>query len=319
LTCAVNPEVDEGPIWEEPGGQIRRRVVVVGGGPAGMEAARVAARRHAVVVVEAGHELGGQVAAATAMSVRGELRSLLDWHVRQLTEAGVEVRLGTRATIEMILGLKPDVVVVATGSSPQVPDIATTGSPVVSSQAVMTNSVQLDPAAGALLLIDDEHGMEALSTALEMLARGFAVHLVNRRLSPGAEVAPQSITIFLTKLRRGGVEFHLGAAVERVEDRTVVLRDVFTGELRAGPDVQAVAFVGPRRAEGGDLVAALENASIAHVVIGDAYAPRRLHQAFREGALAGRRLGIAEVDDRIARMPPWGDGRDVDSAVDAGS
>lgn len=308
LSCAVNPEVEA---WQEPESGTRRRVVVVGGGPAGMEAARVAAGAHEVVLVEAGSELGGQVAAAAGMSVRGELRGLLDWHRRQLTEAGVEVRLGTRATMETIAGLQPDVVVVATGSAPRVPDIPTTGAPVVSSQAVMTRAVELDPAAGAVLLIDDEQGMEALSTALELRARGFTVHLVNRRLSPGAQVAPQSITNMLTTLRRGGVEFHLGLVVDRVEDQTPMLRDVFTGELRPGPRVQAVVSVGPRRVEGGELVAALEDAGIEHVVIGDAYAPRRLHQAFHDGALAGHSLGMEHVNDRIVRLPPWAEQDDV--------
>lgn len=312
LSCTVNPEIDEAAIWREPGHQQQgRRVVVVGGGPAGMEAARVAARRHEVVVLERSPQLGGQVAAAAAMGVRSEMRKLLDWQVRQLTEAGVEVRLGAPATIETITALRPDVVVVATGSSPQLPDIPTTGSPVVSSQAVVTNALKLDPQVGAVLLVDDEHGVHALSTALELMERGFAVHLVNRRLAPGADIAPNSTGSLLTRLRLGGVEFALGATVERIDGQTAVLRDVFTGELRDGPQVQAVIVVGPRRADGGELIAALEDAGIAHVAIGDAYAPRRLHQAFREGALVGRRLGVRDVDDRIMRSPAWGDFEDV--------
>lgn len=312
LTCAVNPEMDEASIWKEPPGQrTGRRIVVVGGGPAGMEAARVAARRHDVVLLEAGHKLGGQVAATAAMSVRGEMRKLLDWQIRQLYQAGVEVRLSVCATIETITGLNPDVVVVATGASPHVPGIPTTGSPVVSSHAVLTGSLELDPPAGAVLLIDEDNGNEAYSTALELVARGFVVHLVNRHLSPGANVSRNAIAGLLTKLRRGGVEFHLGAAVERVDGRTAALRDVFTGEIRPGPEVQAVLFVGPGRAEGGELVSALEAACIDHVVIGDAYAPRRLHQAFREGALAGRRLGLEHVDNRIMRSPAWGDWEDI--------
>ena len=98
------------------------RVVVAGGGPAGLKAAEVAARRgHEVILLEKSKRLGGQVRLAALQpehSSVGEVTSYLEAAVADLK---VDVRLGTEATAEAIVGLKPDTVIVATGSEPNLP------------------------------------------------------------------------------------------------------------------------------------------------------------------------------------------------------
>src|SRR5690606_11055157 len=96
-----------------------RQVLVVGGGVAGMEAARVAAARgHRVTLVEKREHLGGQFALAGRQPTREAINRLLDWYAQELTQAQVEVRLGSEISAEQVRAAGFDVVVLATGAKP---------------------------------------------------------------------------------------------------------------------------------------------------------------------------------------------------------
>lgn len=120
--CAVNARLGRHHELDLPAAERARTVVVVGGGPAGMEAARVAALRgHRVTLLEASPRLGGTARfSALTTPVNGRLVDHLDAAVR---EAGVDVRLGTPATPELLATLAPDAIVVATGARRKRPDV----------------------------------------------------------------------------------------------------------------------------------------------------------------------------------------------------
>ncbi len=121
-TCLVNPRACyETELTFEPT-VAPKRLAVVGGGAAGMSfACHAAERGHLVTLFEAAPELGGQLNIAKRVPGKEEFYETLRYFGRRLATAGVVVRLGTRATPELLADF--DEIVLATGVVPRHPDI----------------------------------------------------------------------------------------------------------------------------------------------------------------------------------------------------
>ena len=101
-----------------------RKVAVVGGGPAGIEAARIAAGRgHAVTLFEKTDALGGQLKAAGVPDFKWPVKRFADFMVRQAEKNGIEVRLNTAATKDLLEEEGFDTVFCALGAVPKTPTI----------------------------------------------------------------------------------------------------------------------------------------------------------------------------------------------------
>ncbi|QWN37230.1 NADPH-dependent 2,4-dienoyl-CoA reductase [Cobetia sp. 4B] len=121
-SCLVNPRAcHETEMVIEPA-RHERRVAVVGAGPAGLSAAVTAAERgHEVVLFEAQSEVGGQFNFARRIPGKEEFDETLRYFNEKLVRCGVEVRLNTRATAEILAEF--DAVILASGVKARTPDI----------------------------------------------------------------------------------------------------------------------------------------------------------------------------------------------------
>ena len=82
-----------------------------------------AARGHDVTLYEASDRLGGQLRLMDAPSFKWPLVNYREYLIRQLEKAGVRVLLQTRATPEVLLPERYDVLIAALGASPKLPPI----------------------------------------------------------------------------------------------------------------------------------------------------------------------------------------------------
>ena len=141
MYCAVNPECGREYLrGQAPWASSAKRIVVVGGGPAGMEAARrLSSVGHEVILLERGDRLGGTLRFAALAYPANE--RLLDWLCLQVESMGIDVRLKTAATPELIASMAPDHVVVATGARRDLPPIPGSEQPHVFSGDDMRNLV----------------------------------------------------------------------------------------------------------------------------------------------------------------------------------
>jgi len=122
--CAINYDIQDEPIPMTPA-EKAKKVLVIGGGVGGMEAARIATLRgHRVTLMEKDSELGGMVAALALTPMTADFRNIVDYLSTQMRKLGVDVRVCKEATVADVEETKPDVVIVAVGSSMLVPEVA---------------------------------------------------------------------------------------------------------------------------------------------------------------------------------------------------
>ena len=119
ITCLRNPALGREKEYELRKTEAPKKVLIIGGGVSGLQAATTLKERgHIPVVCEASDSLGGQFVLAGAAPRKEEMK-LAAIHMGEVCEkAGIEIRLSTKVTPEVIKDVNPDEVIVAVGSSP---------------------------------------------------------------------------------------------------------------------------------------------------------------------------------------------------------
>ena len=120
VSCSVNPSfelVNEDTITKA---EVKKNILVIGGGPAGLEAAFVAKKRgHNVVLCERDSELGGLLRCAAVPIGKQDLTKVIKYMKKKVIDAGVEVRLNTTVTKDMLLNEFKDYEVISSvGAKP---------------------------------------------------------------------------------------------------------------------------------------------------------------------------------------------------------
>lgn len=306
ISCIANPRAGHEmtdapePTAATPSGAADDRrepdVLIVGAGPAGLEAARVSARRGLRVVVhEAGERAGGMAAVAAAAPAHGRLVDLISWLEEDAVGHGAQLRYGTPVTAAEIAAFDGEVIV-ATGS------VVGPRSYEAAPDAEIVDAVEVleAVAAGGLdaLVADrqvavwDPTGGAAAIAVTELIAGAIAASggSAVRFITPDANAATMlSLTGDLAganvRLQQAGVEIVKRQRLLSVSADSVETVHAFTGERQtiAADLLVDVAARHPNEelwAEaGGD-----------HVRIGDAVAPRTVAEAIREGRAAGMAL-----------------------------
>ncbi len=121
-SCLVNPRACHETELAIPSAETAKNIAVVGAGPAGLSAAMTAAQRgHKVTLIDRADKLGGQLNVAKQIPGKEEFWGLVDWYEAMIAELGIEVRLNTEATVDILAGY--DDVIIATGIVPRDPGI----------------------------------------------------------------------------------------------------------------------------------------------------------------------------------------------------
>jgi N,N-dimethylglycine/sarcosine dehydrogenase len=289
VTCVQNPTASrEGELGEVRPAAIPKKVVVVGAGVAGLEAARMASLRgHRVILVEREPEVGGQVLIAARAPHRADYAGIVRFLARQVEKLGVERRLGVEATRDLVLAERPDVVIVATGSHPYVPPLpGADGKHVVAGRDVLLGRA---PIGDRVVLVDDVHTEDGLSTAEFLLDLGKRVEVVSRLFYPGQDIGATAIVPLYTRLFEKGVTLTPHTELRAIEGSAVVVANVYTGAERRIEGVDTVVLsMGSRSTDA--LYRALKGRVPEVYAAGDCVAPRGVHHAILEGMRVARAI-----------------------------
>jgi len=300
ISCTVNPQTGrERKLGALPPAGSPARWLVVGGGPAGMKAAETLAKRgHGVTLVEKEERLGGQVNLILKTPGRDEFGWITRDLETQMRKAGVDVRLSTEATPDLVRELAPDGVIVASGAVPSRSGFSSVNPlvdelPGVRQGNVLTVwDVLLDsqPAGDRVVVLDDDGSRYAAGVTEVLLDRGARVELVSRwnALFPST-LYNLDMALLYNRLLGKGLTYRLNAWAKGIEGDRVVIFNLYTGaeEEIAGVDTVVLA-TGPKAND--DLYFALKGEVENLHRIGDCVAPRKLDHAIYEGYLAGCEL-----------------------------
>lgn len=116
IACLTNPMLGHESEPLQPA-EKAKKVYVIGGGVAGMYAAYIAKERgHEVTLFEASDKLGGNMRLAAFPPGKGDITNMIRNYIVKCEKAGVDIKLNTTVTVDMLKEDCPDAVILATGS-----------------------------------------------------------------------------------------------------------------------------------------------------------------------------------------------------------
>ncbi|MCC7426644.1 MAG: FAD-dependent oxidoreductase [Alphaproteobacteria bacterium] len=297
--CSVNARLgreDElaGPPSPPParaGAAPARHIVVVGAGPAGLAAAAGAARRGARVTLFApGATLGGAARLHARLPGCGDIARALDWQERQVVAAGVTIRRNQRASAAAVLALRPDAVVLATGATPAaieglesdvaVPDLRALAA------RLLDRPERID---GTAVIFDHDHTPMTYDAALLLARMAARVVILTPRESVARDMSILVAQAVQHRLAAAGIAIEPCALPRAFFGGRLSFAHALTGRVGEIADVALLVAATPRIANDA-LAAPFCAAGIPVSLVGDAWAPRSMLWAVREGHEAAEAL-----------------------------
>jgi 2,4-dienoyl-CoA reductase-like NADH-dependent reductase (Old Yellow Enzyme family)/thioredoxin reductase len=284
IECLVNPEFGREDELAMRPAERPRKVMVVGAGPAGIKAAWTAAQRgHEVHLFEKSPCIGGLLIPGSATGHKKEFENLITFGEHQMRKAGVIYHLNVTVTPEIVRQQAPEVVILATGSRPALPDVEGIDNEIVMPFDVLFNTKDLTPADTVVI----GGGATGCELAYHLSGNGSRVTVVEVLERPAEQLEAITRKVLLQKLRENDVTILLHTRIVRIARDGVVVADADNREhfLPAGRVAIAIG-TRPEKA----LFEAIGKLGVEVYRVGDCISPRTAKTAILEGARIGLKI-----------------------------
>lgn len=288
--CSLNPRLAKerryGDLIHDTKGHT---AVVVGGGPAGMCAAQTLALRGVkVTLIDRQGELGGTVNLAKKPPLKERMQWIAEYYQNEFERLGVEVKLNTEATADMIMSYKPDAVIVATGSTSIIPNKipGVHGNTVYTVEDVLTGEAVLQGKKVAVI----GAGLTGLETAEYLCTNENQVVLIDMQKKVAPNANHTNVADVCGRLAKSDVQYMLGYALKEIhEDYVMLEKPEEHKEEKLSVDA-VVLSLGYRPDQ--SLVSELEAKGVVVKLIGSAIQDGAIAPAVRTGYEVGRELFV---------------------------
>ncbi len=236
--CAINPVI--GREYETrfvPPAESSKKVLIAGGGPGGMQSALTAAKRgHKVILCEKTDKLGGMLRCEENVPFKAAFAKYTETMSRRMVIAGVEVRLNTEVTPELVADISPDALIVAIGARAVVPSIEGIDGDNVIFAADYTNNADNNGKCVAVL----GGGLAGSEFALHYAESGRKVTLIEMGDAIAQEGNPRHKPMLLKRLE-AAVDIRTGLRGKRITDSGVICTDKNGNDVFIEADTVVVA------------------------------------------------------------------------------
>ncbi len=213
---------------------------------------------------------------ASVPPFKDTIKPLLHYLTSQVRKLGVKIELGKEVTPAIVEENKPDIVILATGVKPFVPEI-----PGVCRENVVTAADVLAGRAQTgerVVIIGGE--MVGCETGAFLAAKGKRVTVTRRGSRMATKMGPVVRRQLLDRLREKGVVLLTEVKYEEITDRGLII----TAKDGKGGLVEADTIVLAAGARSNtDLAEALKGRVFRTYLIGDCVEPRGIMEAISEG------------------------------------
>jgi len=258
-----------------------KKVLVAGGGPGGMKTAITAAERgHKVILCEKSPALGGVLKCVRTISFKKDLYGLIKNLEAQMRKAGVQIRLNTEVTQEIVEREAPDVLVLAVGAAPIVPPLPGIHSPKV----VLANNLSDEGIAVGKKVVILGGGLVGCESAVHLSHKGKDVTVVEMMNEVAVDANVRQRPILLDMLAKLRVRVETRMKGVKITDQGLVCTDE-TGKEHLFEADTVVCSVGQYALR--EVVNGLLDAAPEVVQVGDCIKPQKVTEALYRGYHAG--------------------------------
>jgi NADPH-dependent 2,4-dienoyl-CoA reductase/sulfur reductase-like enzyme len=284
VECLVNPALGREKEMEFTPASPPKKVMVIGGGPGGLNVAWVSAKRgHDVHLYEKQSTLGGQLILGSITSYKKELLSLIDFQKTQMEKFGVRCTMNVEVTLDTIKEENPDVVILATGSSPVTPPVPGIDKPIVSTFIEVFNGDK--PAKRKTVVVGG--GATGCEVALHLSENGCPVTIVEQLPKIGGQLESITKKVLISRMKENGIQSMPGHRLSKVEDNGVLVTDQEGNEVFIEAE-SVVVSIGNKPDK--SLYDEIKGLGTELYQIGDCLEPRSAKAAIYEGAIIGRAI-----------------------------